>query len=74
MSTNMSVLDGFQKYLHSCALDESSLSIGRVNCYLLIRGRNHAHLICLGVWEPPFKADGLMNHDCTNFTVNPLML
>ena len=28
MSTNMT--DGFQKYLRSCALDESSLSIGRV--------------------------------------------
>ena len=24
------VLDGFQKYLHLCALDERSLSIGRV--------------------------------------------
>ena len=33
MSTNMS-LDGFRKSLHSCALDKSSLSIGRVNPYL----------------------------------------
>ena len=32
MNTNMAQgLDGFQKFLHLCALDESSLSIGRVN-------------------------------------------
>ena len=31
MSTNLTGLDGIQKYLHSFALDESSLSIGRVN-------------------------------------------
>ena len=30
MNTNMRGLDVFQKYLCSCALDESSLSIGRV--------------------------------------------
>ena len=35
MNTNMTGtgLDGFQKSLHPCALDESSLSIGRVNLY-----------------------------------------
>ena len=31
MNTNMTCLDGFQKSLCSCDLDESSLSIGRVN-------------------------------------------
>ena len=31
MNTNLTGLDGFQKSLHSCALDKSSLSIGRVN-------------------------------------------
>ena len=31
MNTNMTGLDGFQKPLRPCALDESSLSIGRVN-------------------------------------------
>ena len=30
MSTNMKCLDGFQKSLCPCALDESSLSIGKV--------------------------------------------
>ena len=39
MSTYKTGLDGFQKILHPCALDESSLSIGRVN---LVAG----HLIC----------------------------
>ena len=29
-------LDGFQKYLHLCALDESSLSIGRVEASVLL--------------------------------------
>ena len=31
MNTNMTGLDGFQKSLPTCALDESSLSIRRVN-------------------------------------------
>ena len=31
MNTSMTGLVGFQKSLHSCVLDESSLSIGRVN-------------------------------------------
>ena len=31
MNTNMTGLDGFQKSLCPCALDKSSLSIGRVN-------------------------------------------
>ena len=31
MITNMAVLDGFQKSLRFCALDESNHSIGRVN-------------------------------------------
>ena len=26
-------LDGFQKSFHPCALDQSSLRIGRVNCF-----------------------------------------
>ena len=30
IDTKMNGLDDFQKYVHSCALDESSLSIGRV--------------------------------------------
>ena len=30
MNTNMTGLDGSKKSLHPCALDESSLSIGRV--------------------------------------------
>ena len=30
MNTNMTGLDGFQKYLCPCGLDESNLSIGRV--------------------------------------------
>ena len=30
MNTNMTGLDGFQKTLHSCALDESSLTFRRV--------------------------------------------
>ena len=40
MNTNMTGLDGYQKYLRSCAFDscafdKSSLSIGRVNGRLL---------------------------------------
>ena len=31
MNTNMTGFVGFQNSLHPCALDESSLSIGRVN-------------------------------------------
>ena len=31
MNTNMIVFRWFQRYLHSCALDRSSLGIGRVN-------------------------------------------
>ena len=34
MNTNMTSLDGLLKSLHPCALDESSLSIGRVNLTL----------------------------------------
>ena len=30
MNTNMTGLDGFQKSLHSCSLDKSRFSIGRV--------------------------------------------
>ena len=32
MNTNNRLSDVFQKVLHSCALDETSFSIGRVNC------------------------------------------
>ena len=32
MDTNMTGLDGFQKSMHPCALDASSLSIRRVKC------------------------------------------
>ena len=32
MITNMTGLDGFQKSLRPCTLEESSLSIGRVRC------------------------------------------
>ena len=35
MNTNMTGLDGFQKSLRPCGLDESSLSIGRVNMHYL---------------------------------------
>ena len=34
MNTNMTGLDGFQKKLHSSALDESSVSIVRVNPFM----------------------------------------
>ena len=37
MNTNMTYFIGF-KSLHSCALDESSLSTGRVNTYARERG------------------------------------
>ena len=33
MNTNKQGLDGFQKSLRPCALDESSLSIGRVSIH-----------------------------------------
>ena len=35
-NTNKTGLDGFRKYLRSCVLDESSLSIGRVNIFMLM--------------------------------------
>ena len=41
MSTNMTGLSGFQKSLHPCTFDKSSLSIGRVNV-----GDTAAQLVC----------------------------
>ena len=43
MSTNIQDLVGFQKYVRSCALDESSLSIERVNHEVLhvVKGQRH---------------------------------
>ena len=35
MNTNLTEFAGFQESLRPCAFDESSLSIGRVNAYML---------------------------------------
>ena len=52
-------LDGFQIYLHHCALDESSLSTGRDNkdvcvcaCVCAFRGCNMPYIIsqCFNIW------------------------
>ena len=40
VNTNMTGLDGFQKSLHPCALDESSISIGRVNMILSVQSNS----------------------------------
>ena len=42
-------LDGFQKSLRPCALDESSLSIGRVKVSLCLSQRCASHILSLSV-------------------------
>ena len=45
MNTNMTRLRWIQKSLHPCALDKSSLSIGRVNILLNSRGDLSIYII-----------------------------
>ena len=44
-------LDGFQKYLLPCAMDESSLSIGRVNPFVLITTETSLSLFEISFWQ-----------------------